>query len=368
MENITIINNTETAIFEENVKKIKLAGLQLDGIKEKRLPYQNDIYEEKEPEFEEKAEPIFVPPVNSFESEKEFEPEEKTFEMPSLEKPYSGIKEQEIVNFKNIEAIKDLGNTYKGTVKQAPKKEEKPKEEKAKKEDISLEDFNKELEKESFLPKTELRKAELGNKLKTLKDKISEKEDLIAKTREEYANEGTRAEAIAQKEADLHEVLDGINAWNMGFFTKFKEEQIVKDCLKYIENVYGVFRGDYEEQLRLAAECKNKKESLANKEKENRVDLKQTKEELNAFVQKEYFGLKELNIQDHKAKEANEEVTKITGISDESVRSLEEPKFEEINPINTFDSLREPQFESKRVLDIKSYESPEEEYSFKRAI
>lgn len=383
MNNVAIIDNEYKNITGIGVKKIKLGGLQLENLR--KTVKDSLIQPKKEIEM----------PKENVETISRMYAEPK--EMPKLEQEetfnfaYNGTKKEENIDTDKLKAIKELENTYKGhrTSKEILNKEEIETEENSIDTiKITIEMFDKELNKESYSPKTSEFKNKVGVIYENHKRKIKEQEEKIEFITKEYGKESELSTRLQEDKKDIQNVLKGMNAWNMDFFAKFKDDEETKSLLDHMDKYFGRFGKVLEQKIHEDKDTTARKGNLGNRELEARENLSVYKRQLTEFIQKEYPHLVKTNEQDAKLKETDEEITELTGIKEQVTESplhlniepsvpdipklnLEKTTTEQKKP-NIFDAIKQSSPDTtinsnsnrEPVIGINSYFNPEqEEYS-----
>ncbi len=314
MENFKIVNNSELVVNQINTaKKLKTrahdfnnilkAGKVLVKVNDFNINQGFDINTPKEEISEKTYEQDYVKP--SYNKQINIEPEVKE------ENAYNAIKEEEIIDLKHI---KDLENTYKGhrALREVEKEEVKEEQEEVITEDM----FKSELEKPDFSQEASNFKANLTNQYNAIKAKIKEQKDRIDDITREYSLESERANLTREDKKDIQKVLNGMNAWQMDFFAKFKDEQRTKALLNSIEDYFASYRKDLEEKIRAEKAGEERKESLGKAEQKAREDHMTCKKQLLEFINKNYKTLKEVNRHDEVLRENDAELKSLTGVKD----------------------------------------------------
>lgn len=306
MENFRIIDKNE---IENNVtlinasKKLKTRSHDFGNIK------KNNISKPQEPVFEpsikKEEQPIMnTQSINNNSYQKE---EVKPNNL------YGAMKEEQIIN---LQHIRDLENTYKGhgsTPKSPKEKEEvKPQEEET---PITEKEFVIELSKANFSPEVAEYKRNQEEKLASLKQEILDQEMRIKKITTEYDEESNRVIKIKEEKKDITDVLNGMNSWQMNFFSKFKDDVRTKNLIDSIEDYFSSYRKDLEVKIRAEKNGEERKKTLGVEEKKAREDLSESKRQLNEYIIKTYPVLKEVNQHDEEIRRNEEKLQQLTGTS-----------------------------------------------------
>lgn len=223
---------------------------------------------------------------------------------------YNTPKEESI----DLKHIKDLENIYKGhkPIREVSKIEkEEPQEEV-----ITEEMFKTELEKQNFSQEASNFKENLKNQYNAVKRKIKEQKDKIDDITREYSLESERCNMIREEKKDIQKVLNGMNAWQMEFFAKFKNEQRTMALLNSIEEYFSSYRKDLEEKIRAEKAGEERKEALGKAEQKAREAHTYCRKQLSEFINKNYKTLKEVNRHDEVLRENDAELKSLTGVKD----------------------------------------------------
>ena len=275
MENFRIIYKNEIA---NNVtlinasKKLKTRSHDFGNIK------KNNISKSQEPVFKPSIKKEEQPIMNTQSINNDSYQKEEV-------KPnnlYGAMKEEQIIN---LQHIRDLENTYKGhgSIPKSPKEEVKPQEEET---PITEKEFVIELSKANFSPEVAEYKRNQEEKLASLKQEILDQEMRIKKITTEYDEESNHVIKIKEEKKDITDVLNGMNSWQMNFFSKFKDDVRTKNLIDSIEDYFSSYRKDLEVKIRAEKNGEERKKTLGVEEKKAREDLSESKKQLNEYILK----------------------------------------------------------------------------------
>ena len=72
----------------------------------------------------------------------------------------------------------------------------------------------------------------------------------IKKITTEYDEESNHVIKIKEEKKDITDVLNGMNSWQMNFFSKFKDDVRTKNLIDSIEDYFSSYRKDLEVKIR----------------------------------------------------------------------------------------------------------------------
>ncbi len=374
MDNISVVENEYKSITGIGVKKIKLAGLQLDKVRKSNKFRKPAVHKDRIEGIKKPSTIIQGDTLNKDVEDNDFsfkaaelKREEPTEFKPSFDIPQANIepeykfhkKDEEIDNHQ----INDkLESKYKGSFhRETPvvKKEEVKAEE-----EVTSEMLVAELKKESYSSKVAAYKEKRMTEYNELKEKVERKEAEITNITNLYSKETEISTKLQAGQKEAQKVIDGINNLDLDFI-QGKKDKLFTNVLDALESLFNEHRAIIQRIIQEQKNNTNRKDELGREEKNARNDLSKVKAQVHEFLVKTYPEVKAINEQDDELKLTANKITEFTGIKDERPNPFERPEETPVvSQSNIFDGMRDnnsvgftksPVADTRKVINIEEH-------------